>query len=28
MGATEKNLKRYEMLIDGEFVSSSKMLRW
>jgi len=27
MGATEKNLKRYEMLIDGEFVSSSKMLQ-
>ena len=27
MGATEKNLKRYEMLIDGEFVSSSKTIQ-
>ena len=27
MGATENNLKRYEMLIDGEFVASSKMLQ-
>jgi lactaldehyde dehydrogenase/glycolaldehyde dehydrogenase len=26
MGATETNLKRYEMLIDGEFVASSKTL--
>lgn len=26
MATTELNLKRYEMLIDGEFVSSSKML--